>query len=101
MKKVILTMLLCASVAAPAYANKPHDQEDKAHMASRLIDKMDNNADGQISMNEHEAFSAKMFYDVDTNKDRMLSQSEIAAYKLENKEDWAARRNGANYRYQQ
>lgn len=98
MKKVLLATLLCTAIALPALANEPAKAEK---MASRLIEKMDRNNDGNISMDEHEAFSAQMFFDVDFNKDRMLSESEITAYKMEEKDEWHTPRNGANYRYQQ
>ncbi|GEM_PF-2661256 len=102
MKKAILAAMFCAIAAAPSYAKEYVSEPEE--MASRLIEKMDRNGDGLVSMEEHENFSAAMFSNVDANGDRLLSQDELAAYKMVKQEQRAEQkepRNGAYYRQNQ
>lgn len=80
MKKAILTALACSLVALPAYAAKDKHQGMRKDKIEHTINKMDSDRDGRISMNEHEAFSARMFSKIDANNDQTLTHQELASY---------------------
>ncbi len=96
MKKAALAVLMCGLMALPAYAMEKGDHgkmkgdRSASSFADHILQKMDKNSDGVISMDEHEAFNANMFFTVDKDKDRELSREEIIAYKEEKR----AERNG-------
>ena len=92
----VLMILVGVAFAMPAFAKHdgtPHqgqhhgkmgwDKHDKTEMmVGYFMHKADKNGDRYISMSEHEALSAKMFYEADQNRDRALSHDEIVAHKM-------------------
>ncbi len=70
MKKVLLMSFLACLVAAPAMANDPAKLDEK-------FTKMDKNADGVITQDEHATAKDHKFEETDTDGDGQITKEEL------------------------
>ena len=97
MKKALFTALMFSFIALPAAAGdyRHGDMMDKQEYSKRymytMMEMMDRNNDGIITMDEHEAHNAHKFVTIDRNKDRRLTQQEIMDYKQSRMKDRSMR----------
>ncbi len=85
MKKAILMAAVASFIAVPAMANDPAKMDKK--IDEKFL-KIDTDKNGMISESEHEAASATMFDDADTDNSSSISKEEMKAFKLKEKEEW-------------
>lgn len=76
--------MMIVGFSLPALANIDKDNSAKI---DHMFKKMDMNANGSISMEEHDSFSKKMFEEADTDNNNMISRDEMKAHKMKEKEE--------------
>lgn len=82
MKKFLISAAIVSLISVPALANTADksDAEIRAKVQERMKS-IDTNSDGFISKAEHDAASARMFSETDTDKDGQISLDEMVAKK--------------------
>jgi hypothetical protein len=102
MKKLILTAALFVSALTPAYAREYRCADpnyNSGWITDGTLSQMDRNNDGIITMNEHEAYNARLFRKADRNGDHVLSRREITAFNDGVQEGFFDRFNRDGYGY--
>lgn len=85
MKNMFTALAVLSIMAAPLAATANEDKMEKK--VDYYFNKIDTDGNGSISKTEHEAFGESMFNDADTNKDSMISKSELLSAKQKEKSE--------------
>lgn len=78
----VLSMILGGSFAVAKDGEKHH------HKLEKMLEKVDTDKDGAISLQEHEAHTAQKFKEMDANGDGKATKEEIEAYYQAKREKW-------------